>query len=443
MRSRRRLLFVVPSLAGGGAERVVSLLSTAFAPEYEVHVAVFDAEAAYEHGGSLHNLDVPAPAGGFRSALTFLWLATLRLRVLKRRLVPDACISFMSLANFSNILSGGPSLNIISVHTIVSRAVPASGSGRFARMLVRALYPRADKVIAVSKGARLDLIRNFSVPAKKVDVIYNPLSNQYLEAAISEPVPCGFEVVFRSPTVVAVGRLAWEKGHARLLRVFAALKVTHPSARLVIVGKGPLHDQLVTLAQSLRLHVWSAHAEGAGNRPDADVLFPGFVTQPMAFVRHASVFAFPSHHEGLGVALLEALATGVPTIASDCPSGPRELLAPGNTQTTPAGALEFAQYGLLAPNMSELWPAVDAPLTSAERHWADGLSRLMSDEKLRHEYGAAGRVRAKAFAIDIIMHQWKRELAGRDLRDPTRGGSPSLPPLEQLTDSQHREQDDQ
>jgi glycosyltransferase involved in cell wall biosynthesis len=410
MRSKRRLLLVVPSLAGGGAERVVSLLSTAFAAEYEVHVAVFDAEAAYEHGGSLHNLAVPAPAGGFRSALTFLLLAALRLRVLKRSLIPDACISFMSLSNFSNILSGGPGLTVISVHTIVSRAVPASGSGRFTRLLIRALYPRADKVIAVSNGAREDLIRNFSLPTQKLDVIYNPLSNQYLESALSAPVPCGFEVVFRSPVVVAVGRLAWEKGHARLLRVFAALKMAHPSAKLVIVGKGPLHDQLVTLAQSLRLHVWSAHTEGTGNRDDADVLFPGFAMQPMAFVRHASVFAFPSHHEGLGVALLEALATGVPTMASDCPSGPRELLAPGNAQTTALAALEFAQYGLLAPNMSEQWPSLDAPLTSAEQQWVDGLSRLMTDEKLRHEYGIAGRARAQAFAIDNITEQWKIEL---------------------------------
>jgi glycosyltransferase involved in cell wall biosynthesis len=112
-----------------------------------------------------------------------------------------------------------------------------------------------------------------------------------------------------------MGRLVPQKDFATLLRAFALVRADRP-ARLVILGEGPERDRLMLLARELGI--------------ENDVLLPGFVTNPFAWVGRASLFVLSSAWEGLPTVLVEALACGTPVIATDCPHGPRAILEGGD-----------------------------------------------------------------------------------------------------------------
>ncbi|MGB5494721.1 MAG: glycosyltransferase, partial [Sedimenticolaceae bacterium] len=119
---------------------------------------------------------------------------------------------------------------------------------------------------------------------------------------------------FAVPVILGAGRLTEQKDFATLLRAFARMQALRP-VRLVILGEGRLRGELERLADEL----------GVGDR----VALPGFTTNPYAWLARAALFVLSSAWEGSPNVLTEALALGVPSVATDCPSGPRELLAGG------------------------------------------------------------------------------------------------------------------
>ena len=169
------------------------------------------------------------------------------------------------------------------------------------------------------------------------------------------------------PVVVAAGRYAGEKGYDRLIDAFAAVAGDHPDWQLKIFGHGPLHKRLQAQADKL----------GLADR----VQLPGLAADIEEELRSSSVFALSSIHEGLPMALAEAMACGVPCVAFDCAPGVREIVSDGVD-------------GIVVP------PRDVAAL-------AAGLSRLMADADLRRRYGAAARDNVRRFAPDAVLRQWE------------------------------------
>ncbi|MCB9597475.1 MAG: glycosyltransferase, partial [Sandaracinaceae bacterium] len=150
------------------------------------------------------------------------------------------------------------------------------------------------------------------------------------------------------------------------------------------------------------------HDEGP---PEAcDVILAGFQERPARFVAKSAVFAFPSRWEGLGMALLEALAVGAVAVASDCRFGPREILAPDTDWRIEASRPERAAHGILMPVPAAGLVAPDAPLDAAERAWAETLTEVLEDAELRRSYRARALERADAFSIERILPQWEAVL---------------------------------
>jgi len=176
------------------------------------------------------------------------------------------------------------------------------------------LYRRADRVLVPSEGVRRDLIETFGVPAERVAAVASPVIDARL---LSEPRPRPDHPWFAAgepPVVLGVGELSRRKDFATLLRAFARLRARRP-CRLVLLGEGRERAALEALAAELGVA--------------ADVDLPGFRADPYPFMAHAGVLALTSRWEGLGFVLIEAMALGTPVAATDCPSGPRELLAEG------------------------------------------------------------------------------------------------------------------
>jgi len=205
---------------------------------------------------------------------------------------------------------------------------------------IRRLYPRADAIIAVSAGVADDVMATSGIEPGRVRVVANPVVTTELDrlAAGSADHPW---VDGARPLLVAVGRLTRQKDLATLLHAFARLRAAR-QARLVILGEGEERAALEALVARLRL--------------SDSVDLPGFRTNPYPLLAAADLFVLSSRWEGSPNALTEALYVGVPSVATDCPSGPCALLPPD--RLAPVGDAEA-----LAARMAA---ALDRPRPSAE-----------------------------------------------------------------------------
>jgi glycosyltransferase involved in cell wall biosynthesis len=180
--------------------------------------------------------------------------------------------------------------------------------------LVAVLYRFSPQVIAVSEGAARTACQLLSPFGPLVQVIYNGLDYSMLLSKAQQPVETAWLRSKTVPVIVTCGRLTQQKAQDTLLRAFAAVRRTMP-VRLVILGEGEEHEALLSLASQLGV------AE--------DVLLPGVVVDPVAWFAKSDLFVLSSRCEGQSLVLIEALIAGVPIISTDCPSGPREVLANG------------------------------------------------------------------------------------------------------------------
>ena len=182
----------------------------------------------------------------------------------------------------------------------------------FARL--RARYARADLLLAVSHDLASQMAALLEVPAARIAVVRNPAFDPAILAKATGPAPHPWLADPAVPVILGIGGLRRQKDFPTLLRAFAHLRRERP-ARLVILGRGRQAARLQRLARRLGVA--------------ADVTLGGFVANPYPYLAHASLFALSSRWEGFGNVLVEALALGTPVVATDCRSGPREILEDG------------------------------------------------------------------------------------------------------------------
>src|SRR4030042_2168673 len=179
--------------------------------------------------------------------------------------------------------------------------------------LVKVLYRFADQIISVSNGIKDDLIKEFNIPAYKIQTIYNPIDLRRITELSSMPPEHPF---FKDhiPIVIAIGRLARQKGFDTLIKAFS-LVIPKVNARLIMLGDGPERESLEEMVKDLGLI--------------DKVSFAGFQNNPYKFLSRADVFVLSSNYEGLPMVILEAMACGAPIISTDCRSGPCEIFENG------------------------------------------------------------------------------------------------------------------
>ena len=205
-------------------------------------------------------------------------------------------------------------------------------------------YPRVDAAVGVSRGVASELTGAVGVPADRVHTIYNPIVSPTILRDTQQPTGHHWLDHPGPRVVLAAGRLTKQKDFSTLLAAFAKLRDRCPT-RLIVLGKGRLRPDL--LAQAQRLGV-SEHVD-----------FPGFVSNPYAFMSKASLFVLSSRHEGLPTVLIEAMACGCPVVSTDCPFGPDEILEDGRWgELVPVGdakALSAAMFRALeSPQPSDV-----------------------------------------------------------------------------------------
>jgi glycosyltransferase involved in cell wall biosynthesis len=233
---------------------------------------------------------------------------------------PDGLLAAKDRANQVALLAKSiarvPARLVVRMGTTTSTAV--GNGGWFKRsawnLPIRLLYPMADGIVAVSHGVAEDLAAITHLPLDRFTVIPNPVVSERLTRMAGEPISHPWFQQGEPPVFLGAGRLTRQKDFPTLIRAFALVRKAIPS-RLVILGEGSDREALLNLAGSL------------GVREDVDL--PGFVKNPYPFMAKASVFVLSSLWEGSPNVLTEAMALGTPVVATDCPSGPKEILRKG------------------------------------------------------------------------------------------------------------------
>jgi glycosyltransferase involved in cell wall biosynthesis len=296
-----KLMFYTHALVDGGGERLWACLATAF--HRRGYPVVFVQDFAATDNQS--HLD---PAIAVRTLGTHPIAATRALTQVLREERPAVALSAIGGSNTKLMaalhLAQVPTKAIISYHGVNEWRTGLLSFATFAALPY--LSARAARTVAVSAGLRSQLVDTWGAYAPKTVALHNPV---FFPA--DAPVPTAQDLSARDDVVLAVGRFVAEKDFSTLIQAFARVK--RQTARLVIIGKGPLQAQLEA----------QIAAAGLGDR----VSLPGFAA-PWPHYATAKVFVSSSRSEQFGNALVEAMAYGLPVVATDC-NGPREILDNG------------------------------------------------------------------------------------------------------------------
>jgi glycosyltransferase involved in cell wall biosynthesis len=238
---------------------------------------------------------------------------------------PVALLSHMNHTNVAAILARELARSkarlVVVEHDTLSAAKSELRRSQLLPTAMKWLYPRADSIVGVSKGVSEDLDRELGFQPGTVKTVYNPVVNPDTIDKAKMPVAHPWFQAGSPPVFLAVGRLTPQKDFSNLIQAFGILR-KQKDARLMILGEGELRGALEAEIESL----------GIGE----DISLPGFVQNPYAYMSNSTAFVLSSQWEGLPTVLIEAMACGCAVVATDCPSGPDEILAGG-------------KYGLLVP----------------------------------------------------------------------------------------------
>jgi glycosyltransferase involved in cell wall biosynthesis len=358
----RRLTLVVPSLALGGAERVVARMANHWAAAgdavtvitlsaTETDTYTLDARVARMALGLMRH-----STGPVRGAINnFIRIRRLRAAILESQ--PEVVISFTDRMNVVTMSA----CRSLPVDTVISERIDPSQQpfGRRWSWLRRRVYPLARALVVQTETVRKQM--EPIMRGRPIYVIPNAVDAPLAAQTAREPRPTD-----GSLQLAAMGRLAHQKGFDLLIDAFARAADGHPNWSLTILGEGPERRRLEEQINERGL--------------DGRVRLCGWVPEPTTVLRNCDAFVLSSRFEGFPNALLEAMALGLPAISFDCPSGPSEIV-------------RREVDGLLVP-------AEDIVALAA------AINRLLSDDRLRNRLGAEAVRVAERFSSERYYARW-------------------------------------
>lgn len=235
------------------------------------------------------------------------------------------------------------------------------------KILLRYLLSRPSSIAVPSEGVKNDLVQSFHCSEKKISVVLNGVDINGVRTMAREPLHASDP--FSGKTIVTACRLNAEKDFSTLLKAFSLIRERETS-RLIIIGDGVLRDDIIRESKTLGI--------------DRDVTITGFLKNPFPWYVRADVFVLSSFFEGFGNVIVEAMALGIPVVATDCPSGPREII-------------QDRVNGFLVPMKDP-------------RKMAEGILDVLKDEALRTRFINNGKERANRFLITDTVVGFEKQI---------------------------------
>ncbi len=352
----------IPSLKGGGAERVSSKIASRLDPKlFDTILVVGKKEGEYVSAlpANLAVRDLnKAHMRGCIIPLAFLFC----------REKPDVVISFMHHSNIAVLLAKALSFSPVKVITAernvmeyVYEHVP-----KIVLPFARLLYRLSAASLGGSRGLQENAQTFLRIPENKFRIIYNPIDFEFIYKESREKPNHPWLQGSHPPVVLGVGRLVPQKDFATLIRAFVLAKKPK-GTRLIILGQGSLKEELLGLVKKL----------GVADFVD----LPGFQKNPYPFFANANVFVLSSRWEGFGNVTPEALGLGVPVISTDCKYGPNEII-------------DDEVNGLLVP-------------VGDEKAMARGIEKMLYDTEFVSKCRNNACITIKRLAIEEIVRQYE------------------------------------
>jgi glycosyltransferase involved in cell wall biosynthesis len=356
-----KLLFLIPTLDRSGAEKQLTLLATHLPrSEFAVHVAALTRSGPY--AADLEAADIPVTVLNKRFKCDPI--AFSRLRKLLNNHRPDVLHTWLFAANAYGRLAGGrrPPFRVV-----VSERCVDSWKAGWQLWLDRKLICRTTRLVGNSQSVA-DFYRELGVPAEKLGVVHNGIELASFPPDARDSVRRELGIPPQTRVCGFIGRLAGQKRVLDLVWAFELIRVMHDDVVFVIVGDGPERAKLEYFARSLEI---SRQVKFLGHRDDATRFLPAM-----------DVFWLASDFEGLSNSIMEAMAAGLPVVASDIPPN-RELVVDGQT-------------GYLAPVGDRV-------------AFAQLAERILLNPSLAKELGSAGRQRIAAeFSVGKMVEGYAR-----------------------------------
>jgi glycosyltransferase involved in cell wall biosynthesis len=368
---RRTYVFVINSMGTGGAERVLVNLLGAMSEERRsrtsVHVILLDREVEMRELPAFVEKHVLDSRGSLVRSIVGLRRELWRIK-------PDLAVSFLVRANVASSFVcwslGVPSVLCERMH-LSSHLAGRYGGLRLvaARALPRLAYRFATRAVGVSQGVTDDMIAHFGAYPRRTDTMVNPFDLAAIERD-SKQLP---ELDLPNRFIIAAGRLEPAKAMDELIDAYLASGV---EPALVILGEGSQRSEL------------QARIDAAGSGGRIHLL--GYARNPFAVMARAEAYVSASTNEGFPNAMVEAMALGLPVIATDCQSGPAEILA--GVSRLGCREATFADHGVLVPehNVEALSAAIRA---------------VIGDPAKRADYADRARLRAEDFAMAPVAEK--------------------------------------
>lgn len=395
---------LITNLGKGGAQRVFYDHATAFSKFATINEVVYNLShdsRVYDSGLPIKELKISkfwSILGPFGRLIG----RSIALNYLVKNGDFDLVISHMDGANWVNVLSFSIAAKILVVHgTVVhDKNVPALIQWLRIKIIFPWLYNCANYTVCVSEGIKHELSCIGRV--RRAIAIPNFFDVESIIEKSKIPIPKKWESLFEKNTILMTsGRLSDQKKQSYLIDILTLLRKQGSSAKLVILGDGELRDDLVKKCSSHNLSSWVSWEINSNfeSAIDADVYFLGYVSNPYQYLRHASLFLFPSAWEGFPMALCEAMICGTPIVSTDCPTGPREILAPGSIRDEyDLRVAEFAECGVLMPIISS---------TADIEVWVKTVQNLLSDVQARERMSVSASQSIKSLDRSVVLCQWQ------------------------------------
>ena len=372
---KKKVMLILPMLHQGGFERVCVATARLLEPYADVYIVIFDSkDIAYDIKGlNVTDLHLGVKEGKIGKILNVV-KRSYAVKKLKKEWRIDIAYSFGSSANIVNVFSKSAEEVWTGIRSYMDMGNPR---------LIRWFSKKSDRILCCSKRIEEEIASKYHY--RNAVTLYNPLDVETLKKnADEEEIRLPWED--RSNIIVSMGREDDVKGFWHLLKSFSLVRKEVPDAKLMIVGDGEF-EEYRELAKEL----------GVAD----DVYFTGVKKNPFPYLKAAKVYALTSYHEGFPNALIEAMALEVPVIATDCLTGPREILRKGDMA-----------YGILIPNMSPEKNLKAVEISGEEINLADEMKRMLTDKEHHEHYRKAAIERAGDFSDAYYvecMRKWVGE----------------------------------
>ncbi len=356
---KKNIAFVIYSLNSGGAERVVSTLANGLADKHNITIITLINDKPFYFIND--RVNIVACKSSSKKSISFLaslktnYQLYLSIKKISISHSINLLIGFMTTTNILTILVA-KSLNIPVI--ISERIYPSFAKlSNFWRVMRRLTYPKANMLVVQTEPI-MQYFKSF-LPTEKLQILANPISSKHSEVRNNLQVQ-------KENIILNVGRLTYQKGQDLAIKAFA--QINPANWKLHLVGDGPKKNEYSNLISEL------------GMNDKIELVGPN--NQISQYYLKAQIFIFPSRYEGFPNALTEAMYMGLPSISSDCPTGPSELIKNGNN-------------GFLIP-------------VDNIEHLVSKLNLLMNDVTLRQKMGQKAADSVKHLEESKVVEKWSK-----------------------------------